>query len=49
MNLGQLVNKKILVLKFIFGNSNLKKEIVLDPENMPIVFGRSEKNAEAGN
>ena len=49
MNLDQLQNKKILLLKCIYGNSNLKKEIILDPENMPIVFGRSEKNAEAGN
>jgi len=37
------------VLKFINGKPNLKKEIILDPENMPIIFGRSEKNAEAGN
>ena len=39
--------KKMLVLKFIAGPL-VKKEIVLDPESMPIVFGMRDKNPESG-
>lgn len=39
--------KKMLVLRFIAGPLE-KKEIVLDPENMPIVFGTRDKNPESG-
>jgi len=38
--------KKLLVMKFIAGH--IKKEIILDPEHMPIVFGRTMQNVEAG-
>lgn len=37
--------KKLLVMKFLSG---LKKEILLDPDQMPIVFGRPDYNREAG-
>ena len=39
--------KKMLVLKFISG-SNKGKEMLLDPEDMPIVFGLSNPNQETG-
>lgn len=39
-------NKKMLILKFIAGP--LKSEILLDPDNMPIQFGKAAMNAEAG-
>jgi len=36
----------MLKLKFISGP--LEKEILLDPENMPIQFGKTAMNPEAG-
>jgi hypothetical protein len=38
--------KKQLILKFIKGP--LETDVVLDPEDMPIVFGCSDSNQEAG-
>ena len=36
----------MLILRFFKGP--LQKEILLDPENMPIIFGKQESNSEAG-
>lgn len=38
--------KKMLVVKFIAGS--IKQEILLDPDNMPIQFGKLAMNPEAG-
>ena len=48
-NIDILTNKgpkKMLVLKFVSGP--LKKSIVLDPEEMPIIFGKPDPDQEAG-
>ena len=39
--------KKKLVLKFIRGPLE-STELVLNPEEMPIIFGKSDPNQEAG-
>ena len=38
--------KKLLVMKMV--NGPMKREILLDPDHMPIVFGRADINREAG-
>ena len=38
----------MLVVKFISGPNKQEKEILLDPEDMPIVFGKSNPNQESG-
>ncbi len=38
--------KKMLILKFT--NGSLKKDVILHPEDMPIVFGCKDPNQEAG-
>jgi hypothetical protein len=45
-NTYQQQAKKMLILKFTQGS--LKTDVVLDPEDMPIVFGCSDPNQEAG-
>lgn len=38
--------KKMLVMRFIEGPIN--RQIVLDPDQMPIVFGQKDPNQESG-
>jgi hypothetical protein len=45
VNLHNAPQKKLLVIKQVQGGNH---SVVLDPDNMPIVFGSKEKNQQTG-